>query len=83
MMKLPETPDQPEIVGLAEDFFLLRLFGHLNLFELLAQALLLIKLGIDAAVAHQLVVVAALDDFAVVEHEYFVRLFAPRKSGAK
>ena len=81
--EIPETADQPEIVSFAEDFFLLRCFGHLDLFQLLAQALLLIKLGIDAAVAHQFVVVAALDDFAFVEHEYFVRLASPRKSGAK
>ena len=49
--ELPEPPDQPDIVGFAEDFFLLGRFGHLNLFQLLAQPLLLIQVGIDAAAA--------------------------------
>ena len=81
--ELPQPLDQAKIVGFAEDFFCVRCLGHLDLFQLLAQPLLLVELGVDAAAAHQLVVVAALDDLAFVEHEDFVRLFAPRRCGAR
>ena len=73
--ELPQAADHAEIVGFAEDFFLLRSLRPLDLFQLLAQALLLVEIGIDAAAAHQFVVIAALDDPAFVEDEDLIGFF--------
>jgi hypothetical protein len=71
----PQALDQAKIIGFAEDFFLGNRVRHLNLFQLLAQPLLLVKLGVDTLVAYEFVVTAALDNLAFVEDEDFIGLF--------
>ena len=73
--KFPQPPDQPDIVGFAEDLFLLERFGHLNLLQLLAQLLLLIQVGVNAAAIDQLLMSAPLDNLSLVQDQNLVRLF--------
>ena len=73
--KFPQPSDQPDIVGFAEDLFLLGRFGHLNLLQLLTQLLLLIQVGVNAAAIDQLLMSAPLDNLSLVQDQNLVRLF--------
>jgi hypothetical protein len=46
--------------------------GHLDLFQLRGQPLLLIEFGINAAALDKLMVATALEDFTLIENENFV-----------
>jgi hypothetical protein len=70
----PQTPDQSQIVGLTENFFLVGELGHLDLLQLLGQALLLVEFGIEAATLHQLMVATSFENATVLKNEDFIRI---------
>ncbi len=53
----------------------MRGIGHLDLLQLLGQALLLVELGIKSATLHQLMVGAALKNSTVRKNKDFVGIF--------